>query len=42
MPLRLEVLRSYVAGKKFTRLRAEAGFDYKSLEPLIISSVKRR
>ena len=42
MPCRLEVLQSYVGGKKFERLRVTAGIDYQSLEPFIVSSVKRK
>ena len=40
MPCHLEVLQSYVGGRKFAKLRAE--MDYKSLEPFIISSAYRK
>eukprot|EP00731_Ephydatia_muelleri_P023900 Em0016g171a len=41
MPARLEALLDYVAGKKFTKLKAVADLNYNKLEPLIIPSAKR-
>lgn len=42
MPARLEALLDYVAGKKFTKLKALADLNNKKLEPLIIPSAKRK
>ena len=42
MPCRVDVLKSYVSGKKFTRLKAHHDFDFTRLEPFLIPSKKRK
>ena len=42
MPCCLEVLQSYVGGRKFARLRSLASLDCTSLEPFIISSTQKK
>ena len=42
MPWELGVVKQYVEGKRFIKLRERAAFDFKKFEPLIVSSVKKR
>ena len=42
MPCRVDVLKSYVSGKKFTKLKAHHDFDFSRLEPFLIPSKKRK
>ena len=42
MPCRVDVLESYVSGKKFTKLKAHHDFDFSRLEPFLIPSKKRK
>ena len=42
MPARLGVVRAYVEGKKFQKLKAERDFKFQRLEPFIKPSLKRK
>lgn len=42
MPARLDVVRAYVEGKKFQKLKAENDFNFERLEPFIKPSLKRK
>lgn len=42
MPCCLEVLQSYVGGRKFARLKSLATLDCTSLEPFIIPSTQKK
>ena len=39
---RVDVLKAYVSGKKFTKLKAEHDFNYSQLEPFLVLSKKRK
>ena len=42
MPCRVDVLKSYVSGKKFIKLKAHHDFGFSRLEPFLIPSKKRK
>ena len=42
MPWELGVVKQYVEGKRFIKLRERATFDFKKFVPLIVPSVKKR
>ena len=42
MLCKLDVVQSYVKGKRFSTLKMHSDFDYASLEPLLSPSQRRR
>ncbi|XP_072017755.1 surfeit locus protein 2-like isoform X2 [Amphiura filiformis] len=41
IPCKLDALKSYIEGKKYTKLRAQQEFNYKKYEPHIVQSNKK-